>query len=393
MATLSTSQIATLAQQAGFAGNTVPIAVAICLAESSGNTTATHHNLDGSTDYGLWQINSIHTQYNPVLLISNPLYNAQAAYQISSGGRNWNPWTTYTSGAYKKYLQSASNPPPPTSTPGVKPWWYFPRVDNMGAPDPYGGFPKPDSNIQIPAGYPVIALLPGTVTSVVHGESWGASVTLVLDRPLNDLATHTSYIHLRSDIQVHVGQHVDAGQLIAYNGYSQAEGAQKVPLGFALYHGQAYGHDGWQYETYANVTGKLNPVPLLEAAKNGQVYTGGGSSGGGVGFPTGNYTYTSTQTYTPIMQQVHNTLISHPGFYGIALAVDEAEQFPGWIDLTDHNAPGPLPDFVGLARSIGATVTDNYLAFSIRVWVTSIGLFIILCLIMKPVLGIAGRFI
>lgn len=109
-------------------------------------------------------------------------------------------------------------------------------------------------------------------------------------------------------------------------------------------------------------------------------------------------TYKDIQPPTPIMQQVHDTLISHPGFYGIALAVDEAEQFPGWIDLTqpvttDVPVVGTvsIPDFIGMARSIGATLSDNFLPFAIRSGLVLIGILLILALTLKPVLGLIGK--
>jgi hypothetical protein len=79
------------------------IMAAIALAESSGQIGATNKNTDGSTDRGLWQINSVHAQYDAQRLLTDPLYNAQAAVAIerSSG---LTAWTTYTSGAYKQFL-------------------------------------------------------------------------------------------------------------------------------------------------------------------------------------------------------------------------------------------------------------------------------------------------
>jgi hypothetical protein len=285
------------------------------------------------------------------------------------------------------------------------PWYTFPRIDNMGSPDPYGGFPKPDSNIQLPANYPVTALLPGTVTSTDGGGvSWGGTVTIRLDTPLNSLATHTSYIHLAGET-VSTGQHVSAGQLIGYNGGSAAQGAQKVPLGFALYNGDHYGFDGWQYETYTNVTGLLNPVSLLNAAKNGTLpVPGGGGSGGTVPGSPVSYNPVSlfagllsasplgpVPTYTDLLQQVHSTLIAMPGFYGMALAIDEAEQFPGWIDLTQPqtldlagvNTGISLPDIGGEIRSIGATVTDNFMPLMIRSGLVLMGSILLMSLVLK----------
>lgn len=104
---LTASQISSYASGAGFRGQAIQIAVAIALAESGGRVAATHTDTDGSVDRGLWQINSVHSEYNASQLLSSPAYNAKAAYNISNGGINWYPWTTYTSGAYQRYLNDA----------------------------------------------------------------------------------------------------------------------------------------------------------------------------------------------------------------------------------------------------------------------------------------------
>jgi hypothetical protein len=90
-----------------------PIAAAIAMAESSGNPQATDDDGNGSVDRGLWQINSVHGNLSTYDVNAN----ARAAIQISSGGRDWSPWTTYTSGAYRQYLSSGTVPSPYTSSP------------------------------------------------------------------------------------------------------------------------------------------------------------------------------------------------------------------------------------------------------------------------------------
>lgn len=104
MANLTPAQVAQVAYAAGFRngagyqGKGLTWAVAVSLAENqSGSTTAQNHNSDGSTDTGLWQINSVHRQYSAAQMM-DPLQNAKAAYAISNGGTNWKPWATFTSG-------------------------------------------------------------------------------------------------------------------------------------------------------------------------------------------------------------------------------------------------------------------------------------------------------
>lgn len=106
--TLTPAQIGFYARQVGFSGRSLVIAIAIALAESGGTVGAINTaNSNGTTDRGLWQINSVHSQYNASRLLTDPTYNAQAAWQISSGGTNWFPWATYTNGRYQRFLNDA----------------------------------------------------------------------------------------------------------------------------------------------------------------------------------------------------------------------------------------------------------------------------------------------
>lgn len=111
-------------QNAGFSGASLSTAYGIVKAESGGRSSAYNPNgLDKS--YGLFQINMENNDpRNPNMGIKrneaylkkyksigytgeesllDPNINAKIAYDISKGGTNFNPWTTYTSG---KYLQN-----------------------------------------------------------------------------------------------------------------------------------------------------------------------------------------------------------------------------------------------------------------------------------------------
>ncbi len=90
-----------LARDAGFPNP--ELAAAVAMAESGGNANAVGDLLLGGS-YGLWQINiKAHPQYL-VAQLFDPAYNARAAFEISSGGINWQPWTTFRTGAYLRYL-------------------------------------------------------------------------------------------------------------------------------------------------------------------------------------------------------------------------------------------------------------------------------------------------
>lgn len=98
-------QLAAYAQQAGFPADQAATAAAIALAESSGNPDASHVNNNRSTDYGLWQINSIHGSLLAGKNWRDPVTNAQMAFRVwSDAGRKWTPWSTFNSGSYRQYM-------------------------------------------------------------------------------------------------------------------------------------------------------------------------------------------------------------------------------------------------------------------------------------------------
>ncbi len=108
------AQLRDAASKAGFTGNALNMAVAIGMAESGGNAGEVNNNPGtGDLSYGDWQINMLggmgpqrRAQYglssNDALL--DPYTNARVAYAMSGGGQNWNPWSTFKSGAYRQYL-------------------------------------------------------------------------------------------------------------------------------------------------------------------------------------------------------------------------------------------------------------------------------------------------
>jgi len=85
---------------AGGNAASAPMAAAIAMAESGGDPNATNHNTNGSTDRGLWQINSVHGSQSTY----NVADNVKAAIAISNNGSSWAPWSTFINGAYRQYL-------------------------------------------------------------------------------------------------------------------------------------------------------------------------------------------------------------------------------------------------------------------------------------------------
>jgi len=115
---LTPQQIAGYAAAAGFSPDQIATATAVALAESGGETTATNRNSNGSTDYGLWQINTIHGQLLNQGDKFNPLDNAKMALAVyARAGNKWTPWTVYKSGTYRAQMPTATlaagNPVPP----------------------------------------------------------------------------------------------------------------------------------------------------------------------------------------------------------------------------------------------------------------------------------------
>ena len=116
MTKLTPEQIAGHAQAAGFRGEDLTTAVAVALAESGGRTQA--HNTDAPDDsYGLWQIN-MYGALGPDRRerygldsdreLLDPATNAEAAYEVfRERGRSFEPWSAYTNGSYREFLDEA----------------------------------------------------------------------------------------------------------------------------------------------------------------------------------------------------------------------------------------------------------------------------------------------
>ena len=79
-------------EQAGGSSSAARMAADIAMAESGGNPNA----ISPTDDFGLWQINAS----NGSLATLNPYENARSAIILSDDGTNWDPWTTYRTGAY-----------------------------------------------------------------------------------------------------------------------------------------------------------------------------------------------------------------------------------------------------------------------------------------------------
>jgi hypothetical protein len=123
MAKLTAQQIAGAAKAAGFPDNELATATAVALAESGGETTATNRNTNGSVDYGLWQINTIHGSLLSQGDKFNAADNAKMAYTVwSRAGNKWTPWSAYKNQRYRTFLpQAALAAAAPTAAPAATP--------------------------------------------------------------------------------------------------------------------------------------------------------------------------------------------------------------------------------------------------------------------------------
>ena len=200
------------------------------------------------------------------------------------------------------------------------PWYTYPRIDGYGGPEPYGGL-KHDSNVQVPDGTPITSLVPGVVTGInnvtaagpIPGTgfpAWGSQITIRMQSPINALATHIAYLHLTGiPAGLRIGQTIGAGTLLGYSGGQLADGAQKAPVGVALYQGDAYGYGPtWNANALSPL---LNPVPLLNMAQNGTLTIPGGSNIGGLfGGVQGLFSGGSTQTGGPTFGSVVTTTLA-----------------------------------------------------------------------------------
>ena len=140
---------------AGFDAAAATIMVAIAGAES-GWDDAAQGDLGLQTDqwgpsYGLYQIRTLKGDTGTgswrdiTFLTGSPSAQAKAAYAISGGGRDFTPWTTFTSGAYQSFLgkaneAAATTPGPfPTFGPDWLPWNWAANAANKTVAQGLGG--------------------------------------------------------------------------------------------------------------------------------------------------------------------------------------------------------------------------------------------------------------
>ena len=231
-----------------------------------------------------------------------------------------------------------------------KPWYKYPYVaDYAAGQDPFGNFPKPDINIECPDGMPITNLRAGTVTGLNSSDgsvpAWGACVTLRLDKPVNEVATHIAYLHLEPIPSfLTIGLHVPAGEVIGYSGGASAQGLEKVPVGVALYNGDIYGF-GPTWDLYVG-SAWLDPTPVLKAAGN----SGTGQS------------KTAGETITSIAEHIRPDEGVAELLHAMDIALKIQNPFLGaTISATAFTAEVPLGPFqVPISVSLPKSISDPF---------------------------------
>lgn len=232
MPLLTPEQVYADARSVGFSPSQATIITAITGAES-GFDPRSHNPIPPDNSYGLTQVNMLGAmgpeRRRQFGLSSNdqlydPITNLRAAYKISSGGKNWRPWSTFTSGSYQQFLPRARAAAAKVGT-NVKDntaGWLAPLHGKLTVVTPFGkhgalwsktGGEHTGIDYRAATGTPVYATAAGTVEAAgASGSGYGTWVKIK-----NAGGYETIFGHL-SGASVKVGQKVTAGQNIGKSG-------------------------------------------------------------------------------------------------------------------------------------------------------------------------------
>lgn len=108
--TLTISQLMAIWIKEGGSKATAPMAAAVAMAESSGETAVTSPNPDGGQNVGPWQLDTKgEGAGHSVAQLQDPYTNARITVQKTNDGANWGPWETVANGAYRQFLPQANS--------------------------------------------------------------------------------------------------------------------------------------------------------------------------------------------------------------------------------------------------------------------------------------------
>lgn len=207
MGALNFQQLVQLLQQQGLDSASAAVGAAVALAESGGDPAAVG---DQGTSFGLWQIHlPAHPEVSQACAL-DPSCAAAAAARISQGGIDWTPWTTFTSGAYQRFVQGVQ---------AAVSWAVTLRFGDAGP----AGETELGTDVGVPQGTGVVTPFSGVVTLVEDKGKldWGKRVLVKIDSgPLQGMTYGVGHL---TDFAVSLGQHVDAQQLVGHSGGDPAD--------------------------------------------------------------------------------------------------------------------------------------------------------------------------
>lgn len=193
---------------AGFRGSALDTAVAIEQAESSLVPSAwnTAGNSAGK-DRGIWEINNAYHPEVSDAQAYDPLLASQSAFAIyQASGNSFRQWSTFVSGAYKKFLGNVGN------ISNFMPQWYQYKTSQS-----YGQNGETGVDVATPFHTPLTALYGGTVIDAGY-HPYGGQVEIQTNVPGWGNVVET-FIHLDSIApNIVPGAHVDAGGVLGLTG-------------------------------------------------------------------------------------------------------------------------------------------------------------------------------
>lgn len=388
MATLSIAQTIAYAKAAGFAGEALVDIVAIAMAESNLNTTVV--NSIGAT--GILQIYlAVHPDVTSAQA-KDPAFSFRYAYKLSSGGTNLCAWQSYSSdmcgiGWDNRWAQfvpqvrtaigNASTSKTQLPTNGTQ-WWQFPinTLNDYATAFKGPGTDTPHYAVDIEASQdtPFYFLQPGKITKADY-QPWGGEV---FEQP--DSGGQQEYVYHLDQIQTTVGAHVNAGQVVGLSGGQTSGGSHPTSPQYST---GPHIHFGFFQKYIDSQNGVIpfgqDPNTILNQAKAGELTNVAAGTGTETATLSEN-TSTTKSTPTPLSIYVNEALSKFPGFEGIAIALDLAEEFPGiiWYNVNSSTRVPQVPSWVpgaGAINTVDNAVFDaqDYIGAGIRSILDTIG--------------------
>jgi murein DD-endopeptidase MepM/ murein hydrolase activator NlpD len=258
VATLTTDQLTQYAQQAGFSGAALQNIVAIAQAESGGNTDAYNASDPNGGSYGVLQINGAHGL--PTSCMLDPACSFKFAYQLSNNGTNFQPWSTFSNGAYKSFLGGSVS----------QAWYDYSPIHDFGQTFSWATYPVQGEDIPMPQDTPVTALFPGRVTSEYYDAGGGQVIIQANDPSQLKGIPYYYFVHLDNFAPgLQVGSPVSAGQLVGYSGGQNVGGSHPAAPNYSSGPHLELGLSPGNYIPYkqSQITSNLNPDWLLSYAQ------------------------------------------------------------------------------------------------------------------------------